>query len=112
MATVPIFANSAATQATASVGTSATQIYNTSASGIPAGVTLKNLTIVNTGSVTFYVGQSGVTSSTGLPVTAGTQVTIDGYSYAQGASGGNVYAITASGTSSALAGLSTVIGVD
>ncbi len=102
-----IFANSAATQTTASVTNSATQIYNTSASGIPAGVTLRNITIVNTGSVTFFVGQSAVTAVTGIAVPAGGQLTIEGYAFAQGAAGGNVYAITASGTSSAIVGLET-----
>lgn len=106
-----IFANSAATQTTASVANTATQIYDTSASGIPTGVTLKNLTIVNTGSTTFYVGQSAVTAVTGIAVPAGGQLTIEGYSHAQADTAGDVYAITASGTSSAIAGLATVHAV-
>lgn len=103
-----IFANSAATQTTASVTTTATQIYNTAATGIPTGVTLKDLTIINTGTVTIYLGQSTVTAATGLPLPAGAQITYNGYSHAQGDTAGNVYAITASGTSSTIAGLATV----
>lgn len=107
-----IFANSAATQTTASVGNTATQIYNTSATGIPTGVTLHDLTVVNTGSTTIYLGQSAVTAVTGLALPAGAQVTFNGWSHAQGDATGNVYAITASGTSSAIAGLATVASND
>jgi hypothetical protein len=104
---VAIFADSAATQTT-SVGNSATEIFNTSATGIPTGVTLHDVTIVNTGSVTVYLGISAVTASTGLPLQPGAQITYNGYSFAQGASGGNIYAITSSGTAVVVAGLATV----
>jgi hypothetical protein len=102
-----IFAFSAATQTT-SVTNSATQIFNTSASGIPTGVTLKDLIIENQGSQTVFVGGSTVTAATGLPVPAGAQVTFNGWAFAQGAAGGNVYAIVSSGTAQVTCGLATV----
>lgn len=106
-----IFANSAATQATASVGTSATQIFNPSASGIPSGASLGDITVINTGSTTFFVGQSTVTASTGLRVPPGAQVTVSGFGAKQGSSTYSIYAITSSGTSSALTGPATVDSV-
>lgn len=103
-----IFANSAATQTT-TVTNSATQIFNTSATGIPVGAALKKLTVMNTGSVNVYLGQSGVTSSTGLLLAPGQQVTYNNsWSYVRGSATGNVYAITASGTCTVVAGLATV----
>ena len=68
--------------------------------------------LFRSGTVTIYLGQSAVTAVTGLALPAGAQVTFNGWSYAQGAAGGNVYAITASGTSSAIAGLATVAAND
>lgn len=103
-----IFADSAATQTT-SFTTSATEVFNTSASGIPSGVTLHDVTLINTGASTVYLGQSAVTAVTGLPLQPGAQITYNGYSFAQGASGGNIYAICASGGASTIvAGLATV----
>jgi|SRR5579859_3497419 len=105
---MPIFANSAATQATASVGNTATQIFNVSASGIPAGAVIGDLIVENTGSVTMFVGQSAVTAVTGLRVPAGGSVTLTGFAATQAVTTGNVYGITASGTTSALVGPATV----
>lgn len=102
-----IFANSAATQ-TASVTNSATLIFDTDATGIPTGATLNDVTIVNTGATTIFLGQSGVTATTGLRLAAGAQVTINGYTGLQSSTTGDIYAITSSGTSSTLAGLATV----
>jgi hypothetical protein len=103
-----IFANSAATQTT-TVTNSATQVFNTSASGIPTGVTLRELTIMNNGTNTVYLGSSNsVTASTGLALGPYQQITYVDWAYAQGASGGNVYGITSSGTSVVVAGLATV----
>lgn len=102
-----IFANSAATQTT-SVGNSATEVFNPSASGIPSGVTLYDVTLINTGTVTVYLGQSAVTAVTGLQLAAGQQVTYNHESFAQGTAANAIYAITSSGTTSVLAGLATV----
>lgn len=98
-----------AVQTTASVGTSATAIYNTttytppggSALTFPTGVTLKDVTIVNTGTVNMFVGGSTVTTATGLLCPAnGGQVSIRNWNQATG--GGNVlYGVVASGSTSA-----------
>lgn len=103
-----IFANSAATQTTASVANTATQIYNTSASGIPTGAVIGDIIVENTGTVTFFLGQSAVTAVTGLRVPPGAQVVIVGFGSTQGSANFNLYAITASGTSSAMVGPATV----
>ena len=103
-----IFANGSATQTTASVTNSATLVFDSDASGIPTGVTIGDVTVVNTGAVTFFVGQSGVTSSTGLRVPPGAQVTITGFGALQSSTNFDIYAITASGTSSAIAGPASV----
>jgi hypothetical protein len=103
-----IYANSAATQTTGSVGTSATLIFDADASGIPTNATIGDVTVINTGNVTIFVGQSGVTASTGLRVPAGAQVTIAGFGAKQNSTNYDIYAITASGTSSTIAGPATV----
>lgn len=99
-----IFASSSAVQATASVGNTATLIFDSDATGIPTGATIGDVTVINSGSKTFFVGQSGVTATTGLRVPAGAQVTINGFGATQSSTNFDIYAITASGTSSALAG--------
>lgn len=103
-----IFANGAATQSN-SVGTSSVKIFDVAHSGIPTGVTLKDVTIVNTGLVAMFLGSfTAVTAVTGLRLDPGDQITFNGYSHAQGDTTGNIFAITASGTTSALTGLATV----
>ena len=103
-----VYANSSAVQATASVTSSATLIFDSDASGIPTGVTIGDVTVVNTGTVTMFIGQSGVTSSTGLRVPAGAQVTINNFGALQSSTNFDIYGITASGTTSALCGPATV----
>lgn len=105
-----IFANSSATQ-TASVTNSATLVFDSDASGIPTGASLGDVTVINTGSATIFVGQSTVTASTGLRVPAGAQVTITGFGALQSSTNYDIYAITSSGTSATLAGLATTEAV-
>jgi hypothetical protein len=83
------------------VATSAVEVYTPTSAG-----TAVNPTVINTGSNTIYLGQSGVTSSTGLKVAPGAQVTLSGTEEA-------IYAICASGhtPSTTLAGLATVDAV-
>lgn len=120
-----IFASSPpAYQATASVSTTSggTVIYSTTSITIgsttytfPTGVTLSELTIQNTGTVTCFVGQNGVTATTGVPLKSGEQLTIRGNGHLaaeSGASSWNLYAITASGTTSIVASLVTVDATD
>ena len=93
-------------QATPSLGTTATQVYSGtgitvggSAYSFPAGVTLSNLIINNSGTATAYVGQgSTVPSATGLAILAGSNIVIEA-SVAQGtASTFNLWGIAAGGT--------------
>lgn len=102
-----IFASSPAVQTT-TVTNSATLIFDTDASNIPAGVTLHDVTIINTGTVNIYLGGSTVTAATGLQLQPGAQITYDGYSHVTTDSTGDIYAITSSGSAVALAGLATV----
>ena len=107
--------------ANATVTSSATQIYNTTSFtavggtvySFPVGATLRDLTIVNTGATTCFIGTSSVTASTGVPLRAGEQLTIQG-SHVQAESGNtswNLYAITASGTTTIEASLATQVAV-
>jgi hypothetical protein len=112
---VAIFNGSGPAFQFATVTNSATAIYNSTTSigtsiAFPTGVTLKDITVVNTGATQCFVGQSGVTSATGIPLGAGQQLTIQGYTTAQG--GGNVlFAITASGSTTVECSLATLASV-
>jgi hypothetical protein len=103
-----IFANGAATQATASVTSSATLVFDSDASGITSGITIGDIIIVNTGTVTMFIGQSSVTATTGLRVPPGASWTSQGLGALQSSTNYDVYAITSSGTTSALAGPATL----
>lgn len=95
---------------TTSVGNSATQVFNPNAAPFStlAGP-LKDVTIENTSTTTtVYLGQSGVTSSTGLALGPGVQITYEGFSTPAGSGGTAIYAITASGTAVVVSGLATV----
>lgn len=110
-------------QGPTAVGTAtAVQIYSGTgvtvagtAYSFPAGVTLSNLTIQNSGANTAYVGAgSTVTTATGLPVPAGATVVIEA-SQAKGATGVfNLWAIAAqaSGATTVEASLGTVVATD
>lgn len=92
---------------TTTVTNAATKIFDSTSSLYATGAALTNLTIVNVGSTTCFVGIAAVTV-TGLRLAPGQQLTIYGYSYVKGDTTGDVYAITASGTTSIQAGLATV----
>lgn len=99
-----IFATSAATQ-TAAVTSSSSKVFNASASGIPTSAALGDITLVNTGSVTVFVGSfTGVTAVTGIRVPAGASVTLSQFGAVQGSTNYDLYAITASGASTVLVG--------
>lgn len=102
-----VFANSAATQ-TAAVTNSSSKVFNASAAGIPTGAALGDITLVNTGTVTVFVGSfTGVTATTGVRVPAGASLTLSSFGAVQGSTNFDLYAITASGTSSVLVGPAT-----
>lgn len=111
------------------VGTAAAgvQVYNAgsatvvSSSGtayyaFPATATLSNLTLINTGTVTAYLGAGTagtvVTTAAGLPLTPGQQLTIQGTAATGTVSTFNLWAITAVGTTNIEASLATVVAVD
>lgn len=103
---MPIFGSNVQTT---TVTNSATQIFNPNATPFSTLTgPLKDPVIENTGSVTVFLGQSGVTSSTGLPLLAGQSVTYNGFSTPTGSGGTGLYAITASGSSAVVVGLATL----
>lgn len=98
---------------TNTVTNSATKVFDTTSSLFTTGATLADVTVENTStSTTVFLGQSGVTSSTGLRLEPGDQITYQGYSHVKGDTTGDIYAITASGTAVVVTGLATVNTVD
>lgn len=110
-------------QGPTSVTSAATQIYSTTGTPIsspavdfPTGTALAGITVINTGTVTCWVGTSSVTATTGLVLKSGEQVTIsngNGHVAAEsGASSWNLYAITSSGTTTVEASLVSLTVTD
>lgn len=104
-----IFATSApAFQGPTLVTNSATQIYDTTGTPIgsptiefPAGSALSEITMINTGTHTCWVGASSVSDTTGVPLHPGEQLTIRGAGHVAaetGTTSWNLYAIAASST--------------
>ena len=104
-----IFAASTATVTT--VTNSATKIFDSTSSKFATGAHLTDLTVINTGTTTCFVGIAAVTV-TGLRLAPGQQIVINGYNYVKGDTTGDVYAITASGTTTVETGLATGNVVD
>lgn len=102
-----VFNASAATQTTA-VTNSATLIFDADASGIGTNALIGDVVIVNAGTVTMFIGQSTVTSSTGLRVPPGGQWSSNSFGALQNSTNFDIYAITASGTTTAIAGPATL----
>lgn len=96
---------------TTTVTNSATKVFDTTSSLYTTGATLTDVTLVNVGTTTCFVGIAAVTT-TGLRLAPGQQLTITGYKYVKGNTLGDVYAITASGTTVIEAGLATDSTVD
>lgn len=65
----------------------------------------RDITLINTGAGTAYVGQTGVTQTTGLPVPPGYQLTLQGAVF-------TVYAVGGTGGTTVEAGLATKVSVD
>lgn len=79
------------------------QITGTDNAGtvIPAAfANSSNVTVVNTGKVTVFLGSSSVTASTGLPLAAGSSITLVGPVIA-------IYGITSAGTTTTSGALAT-----
>ena len=79
------------------VTSSATQVFSLSGLTSPA-----NVTVVNQGPQIVWVGGGTVTTTSGIQLISGAQVTVTG------APAQNLWAITASATSTVIAGLATV----
>lgn len=73
----------------------------------PTAQTLRDVTIVNTGANTVWLGGSTVTAATGLALPAGAQLTYNGYTAVAGQTAGRIYGISTGGTTVEV-GLATV----
>jgi hypothetical protein len=83
-----------------SVTNSATQIFTPSGYTSPAG-----FTVLNQGTAVVYVGGGTVTTTSGVPLAVGQQLTVSGPASLI------PWAITASGTATVVAGLATLNAV-
>jgi hypothetical protein len=101
----------ASTVQNTTVTNSATKVFDTTSALYSTGANLTDLTIINTGTTTCFVGIAAVTV-TGLRLAPGQQIVINGYKYVKGNTLGDVYAITASGTTTIEAGFATGNVVD
>jgi len=120
---VPIF-EGAIQQANASMRPSSSLIWkpeNTSSTtfgalgSVSTTATLKDVTIMNIGTVTVFIGSGSLTAgnaSTPLAVPVNGQVTIQGYSVVNpSGTVGQIWGNTTTGTGSTLAGLASVASV-
>ena len=110
-------------QVNSSIGTASSLIWNptnTSATtfgplgSVNASATLKDVTILNTGTVTVYAGsgslsQGGTQAPLAIPV--GGQLTIQGYSVTPSGTVGQIWGNVLTGTGSTKAGLASVASV-
>ena len=106
-----IFAIGPAYQTT-SVTNSAVAVFNPNSTALQAtnvvGSKLRNVTLVNTGTVAVFLGvSSSVTTTTGLSLGPGQQLTIEGYTATAGNATGTIYGITAGTAVVVEAGLET-----
>jgi hypothetical protein len=115
---MPIFNTSApAFQGPTAVPNTATQIFNTTGTPIgsptvdfPTGATLTAITLINVGAVNCFLGTSAVTAATGLILKPGEQLTIQNGTHVvaeTGTTSWNLYAITASGSTTVEVSLAT-----
>ena len=91
------------------VSTSGTAFY-----AFPSTAVLANLTLVNVGTATAWLGGAGTPSTTsGIPLAPGAQLTISGTAAVSAtASNFNIWAVTSAGTTNIEASLATVVAVD
>jgi len=96
-------------------GGTAALIWSGTASALAAvspAVPLRDISIMNVGSATVYVGGSSVTTAA-LPLLPGQQVTVQGWLGTAGTTAQDIYGITVGGgtVASTVAGLATVASV-
>jgi len=107
---VAIFGTGIALQ-TNTVTSSAHLVWTANSTALAAlspAITVHDVTIINTGSVTVYLGTSSVTAATGLALPSGAQLTYNGYVATTGTTTNDIYGITSSGTTTTEAALATV----
>jgi hypothetical protein len=115
--TVAIFdVGSPGYQATATVGGTAVLVWTgtfTALAAISPAVTVRDVTVINTGANQCWVGGTSVSVSTGLWLAPGAQVTVQGWSATSNTTLHDVYAISVSGAlaTSTAAGLATLASV-
>jgi hypothetical protein len=109
------FEGTAPSNQTNSVGSgAAVDVFTANATAFAAlspAVTLHDVTIINVGPATVYLGSSSVTAATGLALKAGQQATIQGWTATTGTTTNDVWAITSSGTAEVIGALATLASV-
>jgi hypothetical protein len=109
---VALFSTAGTATTLPSAGTTATIVFDPSWGQFTSGVTLKDVTLVNSGGNLCWVGQSTVSITTGLPLAVGAQLTIQGFTATGGQTAGRIYAIAGAGTATTvLADLATLASV-
>lgn len=99
----------AVTETSTAVSTSAVEVFNSNNSVFASGATLHDPVLINQGPSDVFVGQSGVSATTGLRLPAGAQMSFNGWAFAKNTANANIYAICASGGSATVvSGLGTV----
>ncbi len=112
-----LFATGVASQTAAVSGTVPVTVWGPSSAALAAlspAVTLKDVTLVNAGANTCFLGTSTVTlgPNTGFPLVAGAQLTIQGSSFTSGSTTGTIFAVCGAGTATTvLADLATLASV-
>lgn len=109
-----------------SVGTAAAgvQFYNAGSATVvssagtafyafTSGTILHDLTVINTGTATAYIGSAGTPTTSSLALPAGFQLTIQGTAVVSATSSNfNLWAITSAGTTSLEASLASLVIVE
>lgn len=111
---MPIFDAGSPAYQSASVGQSAALIWSGTASalaGITPAVTLRDITIINTGTATVFIGGSLVTA-TAFPLGPGQQMTVQGWTATSNKTTNDIFGICSAGTTVVTtAGLATLASV-
>lgn len=113
---MPIFDVGSAAYQTASPGTTtAAQVWSGTVTALVGtgptyshgtlGPTVRDLTVINTGTCVISVGQSGVTATTGVLLVPGAQMTIQNWQAQVGTTTSDVYAIAYGPSSVTIAGV-------
>lgn len=110
-----LFAGGSATVQTNTIGGTAHLIWTSNSASLGSvspAATIHDVSIINTGTATCWVGGSSVTTAA-LPLLPGQQVTVQGWTSTTGVTTQDIYGITIGGgtQTSTLAGLASVASV-